>query len=300
MRQIAGALFATAGFFAASCGARAEMDWSAVDAAVGRKAMVSGPVHKYGLPRTDLHVTLDGVSVKPGLALGGWVAFEPIVGPMGRGAAMMGDLVLTESEVGPVMRALLDGGVGVTGVHNHLLRASPATFYMHVAGEGDPANLARIVRDALAQSKTPLEAAAPAGGEPPKLDFDAAKIDRILGFQGKNNGGIYQFSIPRAEPVQARGMTVAPAMGTAISLNFQPTGEGRAAISGDFVALGREVEPLLKALQSNGIEVTALHNHMLDDEPRLFFVHFWANDDAAKLAKGLRAGLDVLHHAGHS
>ncbi len=296
MRRIAGALLATAGFFSVSCGARAEMDWSAVDAALGRKAMVAGSVHKYGLPRTDLHVTLDGVSIKPGLALGGWVAFEP----MGRGAAMMGDLVLTEAEVSPVMRALLDGGVKVTGVHNHLLRASPATFYMHVAGEGDPARLAQIVRDALAQSKTPLEAQPSAGGEPPKLDFDAANIDQILGFSGKNNGGIYQFSIPRAEPVKAGGMTVAPAMGTAIALNFEPTGEGRAAISGDFVALAREVEPLLKALESNGIEVTALHNHMLDDEPRLFFVHFWANDDAAKLAKGLRAGLDVLHHAGHS
>ncbi len=294
MTRIAGFLFA-ASCFAVATGARAETDWSAIDAALGRKAIISGPVHKYGLPRTDLQVTLDGVSIKPGLALGGWIAFEP----KGRDATMMGDLVLTEAEVSPVMRALLDGGVQVTGVHNHLLRATPATFYMHVQGAGDPAKLAQIVRDALAQSRTPLEAPAASAGEPPKLDFDAAEIDEIMGFQGKNNGGIYQFSIPRAEPVKAGGMAVLPAMGTAISINFEPTGTGRAAISGDFVALAREVEPLLKTLQSNGIEVTALHNHMLDDEPRLFFVHFWANDDAAKLAKGLRAGLDVLHHAAH-
>lgn len=269
----------------------AEVDWSQVDAAIGKKAAVIGAVHKYGLPRSDLHVTLDGAPIKPGLALGGWIAFEPA----GRAEMMMGDLVLTEGEVTPVMRSLLANGVTVTGVHNHLLRATPATYYMHIGGHGDPAKLAGIVRDALAQTKTPFEASAAPAGEPPKLSIDAAAIDDALGFQGKNNGGIYQFSIPRAEHIKAGGMAVAPAMGTAIALNFQPTADGKAAISGDFVAEAKEVEPLLKALQSNGIEVTALHNHMLDDEPRLFFVHFWANDDAVKLARGLRAGLDTLH-----
>lgn len=269
----------------------AEVDWSQVDAAIGKKAAVIGAVHKYGLPRSDLHVTLDGAPIKPGLALGGWIAFEPA----GRAEMMMGDLVLTEAEVTPVMRSLLANGVTVTGVHNHLLRATPATYYMHIGGHGDPAKLAGIVRDALAQTKTPFEASAAPAGEPPKLSIDAAAIDDALGFQGKNNGGIYQFSIPRAEHIKAGGMAVAPAMGTAIAINFQPTGDGKAAISGDFVAEAKEVEPLLKALQSNGIEVTALHNHMLDDEPRLFFVHFWANDDAVKLARGLRAGLDTLH-----
>lgn len=287
-------LAATAGFALFVADAHAEIDWSTVDAALGRKATVAGQVHKYGFPRTDLRVTLDGVVVKPGLALGGWIAFAPTA----QSAAMMGDLVLTEDEVGPVMRSLLQRGVKVTAVHNHLLRATPATLYMHVAGEGDPAELARSVREALAQSKTPLEAAPPTTGDPPKLGFDAAKIDGILGFPGKNNAGIYQFGIPRAETVTARGMPVAPAMGTAIAISFEPTGEGRAAVSGDFVAFAHEVEPLLKALQSNGIEVTALHNHMLDDDPRLFFVHFWAHDDAEKLAKGLRSGLDAVQHAG--
>lgn len=271
----------------------AEADWSQVDAAIGKKAAVFGAVHKYGLPRTDLQVTVDGVHVKPGLALGGWIAFEPL----GRAEMMMGDLVLTEAEVTPVMRSLLANGVMVTGVHNHLLRATPSTYYMHIGGHGDPAKLAGTVREALAQTKTPFEASTAPTGEPPKIDFDIAQVDSALGLQGKNNNGIYQFSIPRAEHIKAGGMTVSPAMGTAIAINFEPTGDGKAAISGDFVAEGKEVEPLLKALQSNGIEVTALHNHMLDDEPRLFFVHFWANDDAVKLAKGLRAGLNTLHLA---
>ncbi|KAF2991523.1 DUF1259 domain-containing protein (plasmid) [Methylocystis sp. MJC1] len=274
----------------------AEVDWSQVDSAIGKKAMVVGTVHKYGLPRSDLHVTLDGVAVKPGLALGGWIAFEP----KGHTAMMMGDVVLTETEVTPVMRALLANGVKVTGVHNHLLRASPATYYMHIDAQGDPAKLAGIVREALAATKTPFEPSASPAGESPKLDFDTAQVDEALGAQGKNNGGVYQFSIPRADNIKAGGMAVAPAMGTAIAINFEPTGNGKAAIGGDFVAAGNEVEPLLKALQSNGIEVTALHNHMLDDEPRLFFVHFWANDDAVKLAHGLRAGLDTLHVAPRS
>lgn len=274
----------------------AEMDWSQVDSAIGKKAAVVGTVHKYGLPRSDLHVTLDGVVVKPGLALGGWIAFEPT----GHTTMMMGDLVLTETEVTPVMRDLLANGVKVTGVHNHLLRASPATYYMHIDANGDPAKLAGIVREALAASKTPFEPSPSSAGAPPKLDFDTAQVDEALGAQGKNNGGIYQFSIPRADSIKAGGMAVAPAMGTAIAINFEPTGDGKAAISGDFVAEGREVEPLLKALQSNAIEVTALHNHMLDDEPRLFFVHFWANDDAVKLAHALRAGLDTMHVAPRS
>lgn len=276
--------------------ALAETDWPQVDAAIGKKPVLAGTVHKYGLPRSDLHVTLDGVDIKPGLALGGWIAFEP----SGHGAMMMGDLVLTESEVTPVMRALLASGVSVTGVHNHLLRAAPATFYMHVDGHGDPAKLAKAVREALAQTKTPFETAAAPAGEPPKIAFDTAQVDEALGFAGKNNGGIYQFGIPKAEQVRADGATLAPAMGVANAVNFQPTGDGKAAITGDFVATAREVEPLLKALQTNGIEVTALHNHMLDDEPRLFFVHFWAHDDAVKLAKALRASLDAVHAAARS
>jgi len=276
--------------------AKAEIDWSQVDTAIGKKPVVSGSVHRYGLPRSDLHVTLDGVSIKPGLALGGWIAFEPTA----HETMMMGDLVLTETEVTPVMRALLANGVEVTAVHNHLLRASPATFYMHVGAHGDPVKLAKVVREALAETKTPFETSAAPAGEPPKIGFDTAQVEEALGFQGKNNGGVYQFNIPKAEQLKADGSVVAPAMGVANVINFQPTSGGKAAITGDFVATAREVEPLLKTLQSQGIEVTALHNHMLDDEPRLFFVHFWANDDAVKLARALRAALDAVHVAAKS
>jgi hypothetical protein len=285
-----------AGTLLLSAPAMAETDWSQVDAALGKKAAVSGAVHRYGAPRSDLHVIVDGVSIKPGLALGGWIAFEP----MGREAVMMGDLVLTETEVNPVMRSLLANGVAVTAVHNHLLRANPPTFYMHVGARGDPVKLAKVVREALGQTKTPFEVSNAPTAEPPKISFDTAQVEEALGFPGKNNGGVYQFSVPKSDPMKADGMTITPAMGVANVINFQPTGDGKAAVTGDFVALSKEVEPLLNALQSNGVEVTALHNHMLDDEPRLFFVHFWANDDAVKLARALRKGLDAVHVATRS
>ena len=271
----------------------ADLDWSKVDAAIGKSAAVSGGVHRYGLPRGDLHVTLDGVDIKPGFALGGWIAFAP----MGEGAMMMGDLVLTESEINPVLTRLLASGVDVTAIHNHLLRASPATFYMHLGGMGDPAQLAQKVRDALAETKTPFAAPAAPAAAPPDLGFDTAKVDEAIGFKGKNNNGVYQFGVPRSDIIKMGGMAIPAAMGGAIVINFEPTGDGKAAITGDFIALAGEVVPLLKALRSNGIEVTAVHNHMLDDEPRAFFIHFWANDEAVKLAKGLRAALDAVHVA---
>ncbi len=289
------AALATIGLLFPGFPAVAEIDWSQVEAAIGKKAAVAGTVHKYGLPRSDLHVTLDGVGIKPGLALGGWIAFEP----SGHTAMMMGDLVLTETEVNPVMRSLRASDVQVTALHNHLLRASPAPFYMHIGAHGDPVKLAKAVRDALAETKTPFEPSAAPVGEPPKIDFDTAQVEEALGSQGKSNGGVYNFSIPRADAIKMEGATVAPAMGVAHAINFQPTGDSKAAITGDIVATATEVEPLLKALQSYGIEVTALHSHMLDDEPRLFFVHFWANADAASLAKGLKAALDLTRHQAH-
>ena len=266
-----------------------EIDWQKVDDALGRKPAVSGDVHRYGFPRTDLAVTLDGVTIKPALALGGWVAFKPAHG----GAMIMGDLVLLETEVNPVMLKLIEGGVEITAVHNHLLRSSPAIFYMHVGGHGDPAKLAAVIHDALAVSKTPLAMPA-AAGPAPAVDLDTEQLDQIIGVKGQANGGVYQFNVPRRDPVTEGGMQIAPVgpMGVAIGINFQPTGGGKAAITGDFVLTGDEVNPVIKALRANGIEVTAVHSHMLDEQPRLFFLHFWANDDALKLARGLRVALD--------
>jgi uncharacterized protein DUF1259 len=265
-----------------------DIGWQKVDETLGRKPAVSGDVHRYGFPRTDLTVTLDGVTIKPSLALGGWIAFKPAHG----GAMAMGDLVLLETEVAPVVAKLTEGGFEITAIHNHLLRANPATFYVHVLGHGDPAKLAGAIHDGLAASKTPLTAAPAA--PPPAIDLDTAQLDQIIGVKGQNNGGVYAFAVPRRDPVSEDGMEMAPAgpMGVAQAINFQPTGGGKAAITGDFVLTGNEVNPVIKALLENGIEVTAVHSHMLDEQPRLFFLHFWANNDAQKLAKGLRAALD--------
>jgi len=264
------------------------IDWQKIDETLGRKPAVSGDVHRYGFPRSDLTVTLDGVTIKPSLALGGWIAFKPAHG----GAMAMGDLVLLETEVTPVVAKLTEGGFEITAIHNHLLRANPETFYVHVLGHGDPLKLANALHDGLAASKTPLTAAAAAS--PPAIDLDTAQLDQIIGVKGQNNGGVYAFAVPRRDPVNEGGMEITPVgpMGVAQAINFQPTGGGKAAITGDFVLTGNEVNPVIRALFSSGIEVTAVHSHMLDEQPRLFFLHFWANDDALKLAKGLRAALD--------
>jgi hypothetical protein len=192
------------------------------------------------------------------------------------------------------MKTLADGGIEITALHNHLLRAQPATFYMHVLGHGDPVKLARALHDGLVLSRTPLMAA-PTAAAPQPLDLDTAMIDRTLGAKGNVAGGVYQVGIKRAETIQDGGMDVPVAMGSAEAINFQPTGGGKVAITGDFVLTAKEVNPVLRALRENGIEVTALHNHMLDDEPRLFFMHFWANDDAVKLSAGLRKALDQIN-----
>jgi Domain of Unknown Function (DUF1259) len=274
----------------------ADDDWQArVGEALGKTgSAMPGGIYRVGLPRTDLKVTLDGVELKAGFALGSYLAFEK----MGDSGMVMGDLVLTMDEVSPVMKKLIEGGIGVTALHNHLLRNQPFTMYMHVLGQGDPVKLAAALHTALGESKTPLSAApsAPAAAPPP-IDLDTAAIDQALGAKGTNNGGVYQFGIPRAEAIKDGGMDIPPALGSANAINFQPTGGGKAAITGDFVLIATEVNPVLKTLREHGIEVTALHNHMLDDQPHLFFMHFWANDDAKKLAEGLKAALAQINIA---
>jgi hypothetical protein len=270
-----------------------ESDWGQVAKALGKSGSeMPGGVYRVGLPRSDLKVTLDGVDIKPALALGSWLAFQKTGGE----AMVMGDLVLTSEEVGPVMNKLAEGGIDITALHNHLLRSSPATLYMHIRGHGDPVKLATALHAALAESKTPFQAAAPAPAQPAaaQIDLDTAIVDQTLGAKGTVNGGVYQFNIPRAEAITDGGMAVPISMGTAIAINFQPTGGGKAAVTGDFVLIAKEVNPVLEELLEHGIEVTALHSHMIDDQPRLFFMHFWAVDDAQKLANGLRAAIDKV------
>jgi len=225
------------------------------------------------------------------LALGSWLAFRS----EGDQALVMGDLVLTADEVSPVMRKLAGEGIEITALHNHLLRAAPPAFYMHVRGYGDPVKLAAALHDGLLLSKTPLMPAT--GAAPSPIELDTASIDRTLDAKGKVNGGVYQVSLKRAETVTDAGMAVPEAMGTAVAINFQPTGQGKAAIAGDFVLTANEVNPVLRALRANDIEVTALHNHMLDDVPRMFFMHFWANANLTKLTAGLKAALDQIRLA---
>jgi hypothetical protein len=267
---------------------------SQVGQALGKPgSAMAGGVYRVALPRTDLKATLDGIELKPGFALGGWLAFEKA----NNEGMVMGDLVLTMDEVNPVMTKLAAGSIEITALHNHLLRNQPFAMYMHVQGQGDPVKLAAALHTALAESKTPLSSGPAPSAAPPPIDLDTAAIDQTLGAKGTNNGGVYQFGIPRAESITDNGMAVPPAMGSANAINFQPTGGGKAAITGDFVLIASEVNPVLKALRQHGIEVTAIHNHMLDDQPRLYFMHFWANDDAKKLAEGLKAALAHINVA---
>jgi hypothetical protein len=274
------------GFLAVASAAGAEPDWGKVGQALGKAGqMQPGGVYKVSLPRTDLHVTLDAVPLKAGFALGSWVAFEP----MGDEAMAMGDLVLTQAEVNPVMSRLESEGFEITGLHNHLLRSTPLTMYMHFEGHGDPVKLAAALHRALALSRTPFVQSAPP--TPGAADFDVATIDRAMGSKGKLNGAVLQYGLPRKDSIHDGGMDVPPAMGTATSINFQGAGPGKVAATGDFVLIATEVNPVIKTLREHGIEVTAIHNHMLNDQPRLFFLHFWGHGSAKAVADGLSAAV---------
>ncbi len=251
-----------------------------------------GAVQRYNFPRSDLRVVVmdprGDVQLKPSFALGGWLAMYGT--GSGNEVMAMGDLVLTEDELPQVMARLQQGGVEQTAVHHHVMRETPRVLYMHVHAHGDALRLAQTVRAAVALTKTPAPALQPV--TPPAIALDTVAIATALGFTGRGNGGVYQVSAPRPESIRSGGMTVPSSMGLGTVMNFQPTGGGKAAITGDFVLQAREVNPVIRALGAHGITVTSLHNHMLDDEPRLFFMHFWANDDAVKLVRGLRAALD--------
>jgi hypothetical protein len=267
-------------------------EWKTVEETLGSKGQAQpGGVFRVGMPRTDLKVSVQGVEVKPGFALGSYAAFRK----MGGQTMVMGDLVLLDEEVSAVMSGLLENGLQVTALHNHLNEMSPHVMYMHFSGRGDPLALARGLRRALGASATPLGTPPAPAASGPAIDQD--RIEAILGRTGKLNNGILQVSVPRAERITEDGMELLPAMGVATVLNFQPTGDGKAAITGDFVLLGREVNAVAQTLRGHGIAVTALHQHALADNPRLFYMHFWANDDALKLSQGLKAALDHTRSA---
>ncbi len=270
-------------------------EWKSVEDVFGFPgANLPGGVVRYNMPRKDLHVMIGEVQVKPGLALGSWAAFHHI----GENDAMvMGDLVLTEDEVAPVMKALQDGGVEISALHNHLNGETPKVMYLHLGGHGDPVKLAQTIKQAVGLTKTPLPQGGPAAPETVDLGFDVAAVENIMGRKGNVGGGVLHFTAPRAEKLTEEGMETPPSMGAGTVINFQPTGNGRAAIAGDFAMTGQEVGLVMKVLQANGVQAVALHSHALDDMPRLFYMHFWANDDAVKLAKTLRQALDLTNTA---
>ena len=266
------------------------LDWAKVDSAFGRTGVMQpGDVRRYSMPRGDLRVTAAGVSIRPGFALGSWTAMKA----HGTGVVAMGDLVLTERELGPVIARLQEGGIEQTAIHHHIIQESPRILYVHVHGHGDAVQIATTIRSALALTGTPAPAPPPA--TPPQVEIDTAGVTAALGHDGRANGGVWQVSVPRTETIRSGDFEVPPSMGLGTAINFQPTGAGKAAITGDFVLIASEVNAVIKSLSGSGITVTSLHNHLLDENPRLFFMHFWANADAVSLARGLKTALDLTN-----
>jgi len=258
-------------------------DWQPVENVLGRKGTVQGDVLKVAFPRSDLNVSVGNVHVEPALALTSWMAFKS----MGTDTMVMGDMVLLDSEIAPAMSKLIANGLEVSALHNHIVGETPSIMYMHYGGHGEAMKLAEAVKSALAMTGTPLTSAQP----PPLSTNDWSNVESILGLTGQRKGNVIQFGIPRKETISENGMDIPPFMGMATAINIQMVGD-KAATTGDFVLLASEVNPVVRALKEGGISVTAIHNHMLFESPRLFFVHFWGLDSPEMLAKGLRAALD--------
>jgi hypothetical protein len=267
------------------------LDVSAIDRAIGKSGQTMGDVYRISFPRSDLTVSVGGVKVKPGLALGSWAAFKS---KGAAGAVVHGDLVLTDTELNPVISAMQQHDFAITAVHNHLAGETPRIMYVHYWGEGAAPTLAQHLKDALGRSKTPIAAAAPAASAPAADDLPADAIQNAIGLKGTVTNGVLALSQPRPETIQMKGVTLPPAMGMATSINFQSAGGGKVATTGDFVMIADEVNKVARALRQHDIEITALHNHMLHGTPELYFMHFWAVGDATKIASGLRAALDQL------
>lgn len=279
------ALLASSAAYAQSS---APLNIAGIVKAMGRQGTLSGDMYKVTFPRSDLTVKIGNIVIKPALALVQWAAFVK----SGNAAVCYGDLALLEDELNPVISKLEEKGIELSALHNHLLHESPRIMYIHFTGRGDEVVMAQALRDALALTGTPL-AAPPASPLTTEAKSElAGKIEKIIGVDGSMSGGVFHITVLRGDiQVMAMGATIPSAMGMNTPLNFQISGND-AAINGDFILLPGEVNRVIKVLRANNIEIASVHNHMLDEEPRLIFLHFWANDDALKLARGLRAALD--------
>lgn len=284
-RLLAAAMGVLLGSWAQAQGPSLDLD--GIAGAVGKKCVVAGPTCKVSFQRSDLKVTVGKVKIDPALAFTTWAAFIK----SGDAALIYGDLVLLQDEINPVISRLEEGGIEISALHNHLIHDSPHIMYIHFMGHGGEVELAKTLRQALALTKTPLQPApAAAAAEKPET---AKRIEAIIGREGTMEGRVLHVGVPRDDiRVRTMGSDIPGNMGMNTPLNFQIEGD-KAAINGDFLLLADEVNPTVKALRAGGIEVASLHNHMLDEEPRLFFMHFWAYGDAATLAKGLKAALDA-------
>ncbi len=287
MKKLSVYLFLFWGFFTFSV-AQAS-DWRELEKIFGRKGTVQGDAIKFSFPRSDLHVSVGNITVEPGLALTSWAAFKT----MDTIATMMGDLVLLETEIAPVTSKLVESGVELTGLHNHIVGESPRLMYLHFAGHGAPTELAQKLKNALMLTTTPRVSIEP---YETSSKTDWTKVESIFGRTGTARGDLLNLGIPRAEKIIENDMEIPPLMGTATAINFQTVGQ-KAATTGDFVLVASEVNPVIKALIEHNIAVTAIHSHMLFESPRLFFLHFWGFDDPEKLARGLRSALDHVHSA---
>ncbi len=265
------------------------IDATKLEMVLGRPGQKIGEITKFGFPRTDLHVSVHGVVVKPGLALGSWAAFSGT----DDNATVMGDLVLLQDEVNPVMMRLRSNGFEITALHNHLLDETPRLMYMHYMGRGPAENLAKSLKNALSASKTPLGRPAPAA-KVASLPAFVEEVEGVLGRKGSFSGGVLAFGIPRRDAVTMNGMTIPPTMGVAEAINFQEAGPGRVATTGDFVLTTNEVNPVISALEAHHILITALHTHMLEEQPRLFFLHFWAVGSPQSVSNGIKAALQRI------
>jgi hypothetical protein len=280
-------------------------DYDAVLKALGKQGDYKANVLKVNIPRNDLKVTIDGIATPTPFGFGGWIAMTK--GTSGNDV-MMGDLVLLEDEVNPVMSALLSNRLEVTALHNHFFFESPRIFYMHVHGHGKASDLARMVKPALDligkgspqhQSSVTGGSAGVTGG-----NIDTAKIAKLVGHEGEQNGQVYKITIGRDDiNLKEMGATINARMGLNTWAAFFGT-DANAQIAGDVAMLAHEVTPVLNALRANGLNVVAIHNHMMSGEPMVYFLHYWGTGPVEKLAGGFRAALNELGkgtsaHVGH-
>ncbi len=261
-----------------------------IDQALGRSGQKTGDVYRVSFPRTDLHVSVNGLAIKPGLALGSWSAF---LGADDH-AMVMGDLVLLEEELNPVMAKLRSSGFEITAVHNHLMEETPKVLYLHYMGHGPAAQLATSLRAALSVSKTPLEKPS-AGTEEPAPPAWVKAVEDAVARKGTFKGGVLSYGVPRSDTIKMAGITITPAAGVGEAINFQAADSGNVATTGDFVLTADEVNPVISELQGHHIVVTALHTHMLTEEPRLFFMHFWSLGSPESVGAGIKAALNKVH-----